>query len=153
MDIERFRVVARREEASVVPPPPPPPRQRQTRPFLRGPVPLWWLARAADTCAAALSVGVCLWFMRGVMKQAAPIKVTRSVLRRLNLSRDQSGRGLRALEKAGLIRFVVSGRGRCPVVEILVDESGLEGDVRGPTMALDGPEGAAGRESCESHQH
>ncbi len=142
----------------MVSPPPPSPRQRQTRPFLRGPVPLWWLARAADACTAALSVGVCLWFMRGVMKQAAPIKVTRSVLRRLNLSRDQSGRGLRALEKAGLVKFVVSGRGRCPVVEILVDESGLEGegDVRGPAIALDGseePPGEATRgESCESEQ-
>jgi hypothetical protein len=28
-------------------------------------------------------------------------------------------RGLRALEGAGLVRFVKEGRGRCPVVEIV----------------------------------
>jgi predicted transcriptional regulator len=28
-------------------------------------------------------------------------------------------RGLRALEGAGLVRFVKQGRGRCPVVEIV----------------------------------
>jgi hypothetical protein len=97
--------------------------------------------------------------MRGVMKPAGPIKVTRSVLRKLNLSRDQSRRGLQALERAGLIKFVVAGRGHCPVVEILVDESCL-GDRdhdQEPETARGGaeepPEEATGRESCASQEH
>jgi len=159
MDIEKFRITARREVAPVEPPAPPPSRQRQCRPFLRGPVPIWWLARAADSCAAALSVGICLWFMRGVMKGAAPIKVTRQVLRRLNLSRDQSRRGLKALESAGLVKFVVSGRGHCPVVEIVVDDSclGDKNHEHGPAIALhrpeEPPEETTGGESCDWQQN
>lgn len=130
MDLEKFRVPTRPDVRVVEVPAQPPPPKRQVRPFLRGPIPLWWLARAADVCSAGLSVGLCLWFMRGVMKSGGPIKVSRAVLRKLNLSRDQSRRGLQALEKAGLVKFVVSGRGHCPVVEILADdrrESGEEG--------------------------
>ena len=48
-----------------------------------------------------------------------PVKVSSSVRRRFELSRDQTGYGLRALEAAGLARYVKKGRGRCPVVEIL----------------------------------
>jgi hypothetical protein len=60
--------------------------------------------------------------MRGVERSAGSIRVSRSVLRKLDLSRDQSQRGLRALAAAGLIRFVVSGRGHCPVVELVTIE-------------------------------
>jgi uncharacterized membrane protein len=38
----------------------------------------------------------------------------------MGLSAGQMLRGLRALEGAGLVRFVKEGRGRCPVVEIVV---------------------------------
>jgi predicted transcriptional regulator len=37
----------------------------------------------------------------------------------MRLSAGQMLRGLRALESAGLVRFVKEGRGRCPVVEIV----------------------------------
>jgi uncharacterized membrane protein len=37
----------------------------------------------------------------------------------MGLSAGQMLRGLRALEGAGLVRFVKEGRGRCPVVEIV----------------------------------
>ena len=131
MDLEKFRVPTRHDVRVVEVPAQLPPRKRQVRPFVRGPIPLWWLARAADGCSAGLSVGLCLWFMRGVTRSGAPIKVTRGVLRKLNLSRDQSRRGLQALEKAGLVKFVVSGRGHCPVVEILVDEGWERGEEGG----------------------
>ena len=123
MDIEKFRIPTQADTRAAEVPPQTPPRKQQVEPFLRGPVPLWWLSRAASAGSSGLSVGLCLWFMRGVTKSGGPIKVSRGVLKKMNLSRDQSRRGLQALQRAGLVRFVVSGRGHCPVVEILVDES------------------------------
>jgi hypothetical protein len=67
-----------------------------------------------------LAVGLALWFVRGVNPgHRGPVKVGSSLRRRFNLSRDQTGYGLRALEAARLVAYVKGGRGRCPVVEIL----------------------------------
>ncbi|NBT36087.1 MAG: hypothetical protein EBT03_11245 [Betaproteobacteria bacterium] len=95
---------------------------RQLEPFLRGPVPIAWLARAASLRKPALTAGLCLWFQRGVKGSSGPIEVRAHVRRRLNISAGQMLRGLRALEAASLIRFEKSGRGRCPTVQI-VDSS------------------------------
>jgi hypothetical protein len=94
-------------------------RPRTDQPFLRGPVPLGWLATAHAAGGSALAVGVALWFQRGVRGDPGPVKVTSAVRRRLELTQDQSRRGLAALESAGLARVVKGGRGRCTVVEIL----------------------------------
>lgn len=119
-DIESFRA---RTLAEL--PPAPSPRRAQkrpqtTEPFLRGPIPLWWLASAHRAGGSALAVGLALWFVRGVnFGKRAPVKVDSSVRRRFGLSRDQTGYGLRALEAAGLVEYVKKGRGHCAVVEIL----------------------------------
>jgi hypothetical protein len=91
----------------------------QTEPFLRGPIPLTWLSLAADLRKPALSAGIALWFIRGVSKKTGAIRVTAAVRKKMGLSGNQMLRGLRALELAGLVRFVKEGRGRCPVVEII----------------------------------
>lgn len=119
-DLEAFRA----RSSSELPPAPSPHRtkakQPGTRPpFLRGPIPLAWLARAHEAGGSALAVGLALWFVRGVSKKSGPVKVDSSTRRRFGLSRDQTGYGLRALEAAGLAGYVKKGRGRCAVVEIL----------------------------------
>lgn len=87
-------------------------------PFLKGPIPLLWLAKAASLRKPALSAGLCLWFHRGVSGQTS-IRVSGSVRKKLGLSAGQTLRGLRALSQANLIRFNKAGRGRCAVVEIV----------------------------------
>jgi hypothetical protein len=132
MDVDMFRLQpttpleARRSFAA-----PTPPRQK-TEPFLRGPIPVWWLAKAAACGGAAVAAGLCLWFMRGVNKSNDPIKVTRSVRRRFALSGDQMRRGLHSLKAAGLVEFVTGGRGRCAVVSISCPEPQRGGDKPGP---------------------
>jgi hypothetical protein len=97
------------------------------QPFLRGPIPVAWLAQAHEAGGSALAVGLALWFVRGVNSgHRGPVKVGSSLRRRFNLSRDQTGYGLRALEAARLVAYVKGGRGRCAVVEI-VDKLQPEG--------------------------
>jgi hypothetical protein len=107
--------------ADELPPAPRPGRSRIVRaaPFLRGPIPLAWLANAAQLRKPALPAGLGLWFVRGCSKKAAPLRVSAAVRKKLGLSAGQMLRGLRALEEAGLVRFVRGGRGRCPVVELV----------------------------------
>jgi hypothetical protein len=94
-------------------------RRLRTEPFLRGPIPLEWLARAAQLRKPAMPAGVCLWFVRGVSKKTGPIRASAAVRKKMRLTAGQMLRGLRALEAGGLVRFVKEGRGRCPVVEIV----------------------------------
>lgn len=101
-------------------------RRLRAEPFLRGPIPLWWLARAAQLRKPALPAGLALWFVRGVTNKTDPIRVSAAVRKKVRQTAGQMLRGLRALEGAGLVRFVKEGRGRCPVVEI-VDQLRPEG--------------------------
>ena len=102
-------------------------RGRSQQPFLRGPVPLWWLARAAAARGSEVTVGLSLWFMRGVAPGKPDIKVTAAVRKRLGLSADQMRRGLLGLELAGLVEYASRGRGRCPVVRIVDGVSATDG--------------------------
>lgn len=88
-------------------------------PFIKGPICLRWVSRAVRLRKPALAAGLALWFIRGVTRSHGPVRVTRGLRQRFQLSGPQMLRGLRALEKAKLVRFVRSGRGRCAVVEII----------------------------------
>lgn len=94
---------------------------KRRAPFLKGPIPLAWLSKAASLRKPALPAGLCLWFQLGVSGQSR-IRVSAGVRKKLGLSAGQMLRGLRALSQAGLVRFAKSGRGRCAVVEILDTE-------------------------------
>jgi len=113
------------QSAAELPPPPAPKRRRprRVRPFLRGPIPMDWLASAHRAGKPALAVGLALWFTRGVSQSSAPVRLSSAIRRRLEISKTDSRRGVAALCGAGLARVVKGGRGRCPVVEI-VDQLG-----------------------------
>lgn len=93
-----------------------------TDPFLAGPVPMWWLARAYRLGAAALAVGLALWHaqrMRG--GRSGPIKVNAATRRPMGLSHDQARRGVHSLHGDRLVTIHVGGRGRCMDVEIIAE--------------------------------
>ncbi len=118
-DIERFRAGAAKSRHLPCPPAPKRGSCGHGSPFVRGPLPLAWLAAAKKAGNSALAVGLALWFQRGVRSNSQPVKVTRSVARHMALSEDQTYRGLAALQSAGLVTIVKGGRGRRPVVEIV----------------------------------
>jgi hypothetical protein len=90
-----------------------------TDPFLAGPVPMWWLARAYRLGSAALAIGLALWHTQRMQRgRPGPIKVNAATRRPMGLSHDQARRGIHSLHGDGLVDIHVGGRGRCMEVEI-----------------------------------
>ena len=95
---------------------------RRAEHFVRGPIPVEWIARANAVSPTAAIVGVALWFKAGCESKYR-IRAGLSLWSRFRLSRFQANRGLTALESVGLIR-VERHRGRNPVVTILRKSQG-----------------------------
>ena len=89
----------------------------QSVPFLKGPIPLWWLTRAAALPGKALALGVALWWLHGMSKDGS-FKLTGKALEAMNVSRDAATDGLRRLEADGLVS-VQRAKGKRPVVHIV----------------------------------
>lgn len=85
--------------------------------FVKGPLPLPWLHRAAALPGKAFNVAVSLWYVSGLCRSDTfPFK--RNVAADFNVSADATYDALTNLEGAGLIR-VARHRGRSPTVTIL----------------------------------
>ncbi len=93
------------------------PRHKAGQKFLKGPIPCWWLTKAAQQRGRALHVALALWFWAGI-KGSGQIALSISKLSALGVSRFSAYRGLAALERAGLIS-VHRQRGRNPIVTLL----------------------------------
>lgn len=85
--------------------------------FLRGPVALDWLQKAAKLPGRAMHVGVALWYLDG-FQRAGTVRLKPSVLRNFGVNRHASYRALNELEAAGLVS-VVHKRGAAPMVTLL----------------------------------
>ena len=84
--------------------------------FLRGPIPLHWLAQAEHLSGKCLAVGVVLWFLRG-LKDKSTFTLEKRWCEQFGLGRGAVRRCLTRLEEAGLIS--VERRPGCsPVVSI-----------------------------------
>lgn len=86
-------------------------------PFLRGPIPLAWLAMAAKLPGKTLHVAMALWWRHG-MARGKPFKLTQTALEAMNVERDAASAGLARLEQAGLIQ-VERKPGQRPTVAML----------------------------------
>jgi hypothetical protein len=95
-----------------------PPRHRPGEKFLKGPVPLNWLATAGRLSGKALHVGVELWFQAG-LTQSRRIKLSMAHLAKYGVTRHSAYRALKQLEVAHLIS-VERQQGRLSIV-VLID--------------------------------
>lgn len=115
IDLDRFRAngqaVANRPRAKR------PPRHRAGLWFVWGPIPGEWIGPAAALPGKALAVALAVWFVAGKAK-CRTVKLSTESLRWFSVGRRAAYRGLRALERAGLVA-VERHAGRCPVVTIL----------------------------------
>ena len=94
-----------------------PRRQRSSRPFLKGPIPLDWLTRAAALPGKVMQVAAAIWYRAGMQGQSG-ISVTNKLAAQFAVDRHAKRRALIALELAGLIS-VTRKAGRSPVVTLL----------------------------------
>ena len=86
--------------------------------FLRGPIPLKWLSRAAALSGKTLNLAIALWWRHGMAKRE-PFKLTQKALEYLNVDRGAASAGLVRLERAGLI-LVERREGQRPIISILL---------------------------------
>jgi DNA-binding transcriptional ArsR family regulator len=101
---------------------PPGPDPGPDRPPLYGPVPASWLVPALLLPAEAVRAAMACWLIAG-RGPAAEVELAMGGWEDLGLSRQAAGRGLEALETAGL---VASRPGRSPVVLVWPAPAGEE---------------------------
>ena len=94
-----------------------PPRHKKGEHFLKGPVPLIWLARAACCRGKALHVAIILCYRAGLQKSDT-IKVPGWTAKKFGLDRHAKTRALKALEEAGLVS-ITRRQGCSPQVTLL----------------------------------
>jgi len=85
--------------------------------FLKGPIPKNWLDKAAQLKGKAFQVAVEIRYLSGLTKSLT-VSLNLSRLGHLELSRSAASRGLKELEKSGLVS-VVREPGRKSVVTII----------------------------------
>ncbi len=96
-------------------------RKEPIIPFLKGPVPLSWLALANAAGGSALPVGLCLWYLKGMNGATGELGVTRKRAKdTFGIGERALSRGLVRLESAGLIT-TTRGKGKAIRVTIVTD--------------------------------
>ena len=91
--------------------------QRQTKPFVRGPIPLDWLTCVAGISNKSLHVGIVLYYLAG-LTNSTTVLVSYKVMNAFHVTRWTVRRNLLLMEDAGLIR-VERHCGRSPRVTIV----------------------------------
>lgn len=86
--------------------------------FIKGPIPLDWIGRAACLPGKTLHVALALQYLAGLQKTHT-VKLGAKALAILGVARDAKYDALDRLQEAGLIT-VERARGRIPVVTMLV---------------------------------
>jgi len=93
--------------------------QRKASQFLKGPIPLTWLQKAASLPGKALAVALAIQFKRGLNGNNDAIAVTTKLVQKIvEMNRKTLYRAIADLERAGLIK-VERQRGQSPRVTIL----------------------------------
>ena len=96
------------------------PKRANYKQFVRGPIPLGWLSRAAKLSNKSLHVGIALWYLR-YLADSKTVKLTSKTLEIFGVSRWTARRALNLLEEEELVT-VDSHTGRSPVVTIIDTE-------------------------------
>ncbi len=88
------------------------------RTFIKGPIDLEWISKAAHLPGKAINVALALSWLSGLNKSKEGLKLTNKVYESFNVSRPTAHKALNSLEDAGLVK-VERGPGRKNRVTIL----------------------------------
>ena len=95
-----------------------PPRYISGELFLRGPVPLWWLAAAGRLGGKALHIGIYAWHLSGLQDDLC-VRVSTRKLQEFGVTRQAAYVALAALEHHHLLS-VERRPGCCPVLTLIL---------------------------------
>ena len=98
-----------------------PAAQHSARRFIKGPIPLDWIARAACLPGKTLHVALTLRYLSGLNKTNT-VKLSAKTLEIMGVARDAKADALERLQQEALI-IVEQLPGRAPVVTLLDDPS------------------------------
>jgi hypothetical protein len=132
VNIEKFRLSKDEIELPVAKPlnpshPTPPPFKNKR--FIKGPLCLEWMTKAALLPGKALHVGLALSYLVG-LKKTTTVKLAPSALRSFGVPRYSAYRSLKCLEEGKLVR-VTRLKGQAPIVTVL--DIGKNQEVEVPT--------------------
>ena len=103
MDLNEYRFPETKGSAISIIKSGPKRRTRQGVPFLKGPVPMDWLREAMKLGGTSLSVGIVLWHFQGVRKSMTFKIGIQDLAYYINRSWPAAQRGIKQLEKNGLV--------------------------------------------------
>lgn len=92
-------------------------KREKSEPFLRGPIPIAWLTRAARLPGKAIHVALAIQWLQG-MKPNTTFQLTRKSLENFDVSRDAASDALNRLEAVGLITLEKKP-GQRPLITVL----------------------------------
>ena len=93
------------------------PRHKTGEKFLKGPIPLNWLCKAAQLPGKSLQVAIAIWFLAGC-NNSSTVKLNQAILTDFGVTRYCKYRALEWLSGAGLIA-VQEINGKNPLVTVL----------------------------------
>lgn len=94
-----------------------PPRHKMGDKFLKGPIPLKWLSKAAYLRGKSLHCAIAVYFLAGI-KNERTFPLESFAIKAFGIKRHSLYRGLKALENEKLIS-AIRHPGRYPIVTIL----------------------------------
>jgi len=101
-------------------------KQNISEPFLRGPIPISWLNRAAQLGGKTLNVAIAIRWIHG-MSGNQPIKLSKKALQSFHVSSDAASDALNRMEANGLIRLSKKP-GQRPAIDVLAIDSKSSGE-------------------------
>lgn len=127
MDLERFRTPC---PTPAIPQAAPKKGRRLHAPFIKGPIPMSWVEKAAQLPGKAILVALELWRESGCRSSVRDIPLSTQKLKRLGVGRKAGYSALSRLEAAGLVT-VVRRNGCLPLVTIMDVANGQDGRLEG----------------------
>jgi hypothetical protein len=87
-------------------------------PYLRGPIPWYWLRRATELGESALATGLAVWHLRALNKKMTFEASLNKLRKWTGLSEKSTRNGLHRLESAGLLE-VERPQGKNPSITLV----------------------------------
>jgi hypothetical protein len=97
-----------------------PDRLKRGRQFVKGPIPIDWLSKAASLHGKVFQTAIALWYLVGA-KKTITVSLSNEIAEKFGVGRNAKYKNLEVLKQAGLVT-VQRKHGRSPVVTLLCAE-------------------------------